>query len=101
MTSLVKGVATINITSVDSSVPTGFTSSGEIVQFPGVGGGTRVAVTLVLTELFGIRPELATSFAFLLLIIIFVEMSPIGFGLALQERLGWQGLRQIGREATR
>lgn len=34
------------------------------------------------------------------LIITFVATVPVGFGLALQEGLGGQGLRQIGREAA-
>ena len=43
----------------------GFVSFGGVVQIPGVGGGTQVVAVLVLTELFGVRLELATSFALL------------------------------------
>ena len=45
----------------------GFVSFGSIVQIPGVGGGMQVVSVLVLTELFGIRLELATAFALLTL----------------------------------
>ena len=78
----------------------GFVSFEGVTRVPGVGGGTQVVAILALTELFGIRLELATSFAVLLWIITFVAIMPVGFGLALQEGLGWQSLRQIGREAA-
>ena len=41
----------------------GFVSFGSIVQIPGIGGGMQVVSVLVLTELFGVRLELATAFA--------------------------------------
>jgi len=90
----------ISLTFVDCTILMGFVSFGGVVQIPGVGGGTQVVAILVLTELFGIRLELATSFAVLLWIITFVAIMPVGLGLALQEGLGWRGLRQIGREAA-
>ena len=70
------------------------------MQIPGVGGGTQVVAILVLTELFGVRLELAASFALLLWIITFVAIVPVGLGLALKEGLDWHSLRQIGREAV-
>ena len=54
----------------------------------------------MLTELYGARLELATSFALLLWIITFVAIVPIGWILALKEGLDWHSLRQIGREAA-
>ena len=90
----------INITIVDILILMGFVSFGGVIQIPGVGGGTQVVAALVLTELFGVRLELATSFAVLLWIFTFVAIVPIGLGLALKEGLDWHGLRQIGREAA-
>jgi len=90
----------INITLVDLLILMAFVSFEGVVQIPGVGSGTEVVAVLVLTELFGVRLELGTSFAALLCIIIFIVIVPVGFELALREGLGGQGLRQIGREAA-
>jgi hypothetical protein len=78
----------------------GFVAFGGVVQIPGVGGGTQVAAILVLTELYGVRVELAASFALLLWILTFVAIVPVGLGLALKEGLDWHSLRQIGQEAV-
>jgi uncharacterized protein (TIRG00374 family) len=93
-------VGIINITFVDVLILMGFVSFGGVVQIPGVGGGTQVVAILVLTELYGVRLELATSFALLLWILTFVAIVPIGLVLALKEGLDWHSLRQIGREAA-
>jgi glycosyltransferase 2 family protein len=93
-------VGIINLTFVDILILMSFVSFGGVVQIPGVGGGTQVVAILVLTELYGVRLELATSFALLLWILTFVAIVPIGLGLALKEGLDWHSLRQIGREAA-
>jgi glycosyltransferase 2 family protein len=90
----------INITIVDILILMGFISFGGVIQIPGVGGGTQVVAVLVLTELYGTPLELATSFALLLWLLTFVVIVPVGFGLALKEGLNWQGLRQMGMEAS-
>ena len=93
-------VGIINITVVDILILMAFISFGGVVQIPGVGGGTQVVAILVLTELYGTRLELATSFALLLWILTFVAIVPVGLGLALKEGLSWHNLRQAGREAV-
>jgi len=93
-------VGIINITIIDVLILMAFISFGGVVQIPGVGGGTQLAAILVLTELYGTRLELATSFALLLWILTFVAIVPVGLGLALAEGLTWHSLRQIGREAA-
>ena len=55
----------VNLGLVDVLILMGFVSFGAVVQIPGVGGGMQVVSVLVLTELFGIRLELATAFAML------------------------------------
>jgi glycosyltransferase 2 family protein len=89
-----------HITFVDVLVLMGFVSFGAVVQIPGIGGGMQVVAVLVLTELFGIRLELATSFAMFVWIITFVVIVPIGLVLALKQGLDWRSLRRIGREAA-
>jgi uncharacterized protein (TIRG00374 family) len=90
----------INITFVDVLILMGFVSFGGVIQIPGVGGGTQVVAILVLTELYCVRVELATSFALLLWILTFVAIVPVGLALALKEGLDWHSLRRIGREAA-
>jgi uncharacterized protein (TIRG00374 family) len=88
----------VNLGVVDVLILMGFVSFGSIVQIPGVGGGMQVVAALVLTELFGVRLELATSFAVFLWLLTFVAIVPLGLGLALKEGLDWQSLRRISRE---
>lgn len=90
----------LNFTIVDVLILLGFVSFGAIVQIPGIGGGVQVVAILVLTELFGVRLELATAFALLIWIITFVAIVPVGLVLVFREGLKWHNLRQIGREAS-
>lgn len=76
----------------------GFVSFGAIVQIPGIGGGVQVVTVLVLTELFQVPLEIATSVALLLWIIMFVVIVPLGVMLAIREGLDWAKLRSMGRE---
>ena len=96
--------ATSNFTLVDVLIFLGFVSFGAAIQIPGIGGGMQVVAVLVLTELFGMRLELATTFAFLAWFLTFVAIVPIGLILALKEGLDWRGtlrdVRRIGEEAT-
>lgn len=87
-------------TFVDIMVLIGFVSFGAAVQIPGVGGGIQVVAVLVLTEVFGVRLEIATTFAILIWLFTFVVVVPAGALLALKEGLDWHSLRQIGREAS-
>jgi uncharacterized protein (TIRG00374 family) len=95
---------TLNFTIVDILIFLGFVSFGAAVQIPGIGGGMQVVAVLVLTELFGMRLELATAFAFLTWFFTFVAIVPIGLILALKEGLDWRGtlrdVRRIGREVS-
>jgi uncharacterized protein (TIRG00374 family) len=91
----------INLTFVDVVALIGFVSFGAVVQIPGVGGGVQVVAALVLTELFGVRLEIASTFAVLIWLFTFVVVVPAGAGLALKEGLDWHSLRRIGREASK
>ncbi len=90
----------VQLSIVDVLIFMGFVSFGSIVQIPGIGRGVQVVAVLVLTELFGVQLELATSFAFMTWSITFVAIVPFGLFLALREGLTWHSLRQIGREAA-
>jgi uncharacterized protein (TIRG00374 family) len=90
----------IDLSFVNILILMGFVAFGGVVQVPGVGGGTQVVAVLVLTELFGVKLELATAFALLIWILSFVVIVPVGLGLAVKEGLDWHSLRKIGREAV-
>ncbi|HEY2016940.1 MAG TPA: lysylphosphatidylglycerol synthase transmembrane domain-containing protein [Bryobacteraceae bacterium] len=94
-------VGIIDLTLVDILIFMGFVSFGGVIQIPGIGGGTQVSAVFILTELFGIRLELATLFALLVWILTFVAVVPVGLGLALKEGLDWHSLRRIGREVSK
>jgi glycosyltransferase 2 family protein len=93
-------VGVINLTFVDILIFMGFVSFGSTVQIPGIGGGAQVVAVLVLTELFGVKLELATSFAIFSWIMSFVVVVPVGLFWALREGLNWRKLRQLGEEAS-
>jgi len=90
----------VNLSLVDVLILLGFVSFGSVVQIPGVGGGMQVVSVLVLTELFGVRLELASAFAIFLWIITFVAIVPLGLSVAVKEGLDWHSLKRIGREAS-
>ena len=92
------GMLTLGL--VDVLIFMGFVSFGSAVQIPGIGGGMQVVAVLVLTELFGVRLELASSFALVTWAITFVAIVPIGLIVALKEGLDWQSLRTVGREIS-
>ena len=60
----------------------------------------RCLYAVVLTELFGVRLEIATSFAIVAWVLTFVAIVPIGLLLALKKGLDWRGLRRVGREIS-
>jgi uncharacterized protein (TIRG00374 family) len=92
------GIVTLSL--VDVLIFMGFVSFGSAVQIPGIGGGMQVVAVVVLTELFDVKLELATSFAFLIWFLTFVAIVPVGLAVALKEGLDWHSLRRIGQEAS-
>jgi hypothetical protein len=77
----------------------GFVSFGSIFQIPGVGGGVQLVTALVLTELFALPLEPATSIALLTWLITFVVIIPPGLVLSFHEGLNWGRLRHLEAEA--
>ncbi|MBM3775926.1 MAG: flippase-like domain-containing protein [Acidobacteria bacterium] len=85
---------------VDVLIFLGFVSFGAVVQIPGIGGGIQVVSVLVLTELFRLPLETATSIALVLWLITFIVIVPFGLALALREGVSWARLKTIGRQAA-
>jgi uncharacterized protein (TIRG00374 family) len=78
----------------------GFVAFGAVIQIPGVGGGVQVVSVLVLTQLFRVPLEIATSVALVLWIISFVVVVPFGLLMALHEGVRWSALRRLEPEVT-
>jgi uncharacterized protein (TIRG00374 family) len=78
----------------------GFVSFGSVVQIPGVGGGVQLVSLLVLTELFRMPLELASSVAVMVWLLTFVVVVPLGLLFVFHEGLNWQKLKQIEVEAS-
>ncbi len=76
----------------------GFSMVGSIVQLPGVGGGSQLAVIGALQFIYGIPPELAVSCGILLWLVTFMSCVPTGLVLAHREHLS---LRELSVESER
>jgi transcriptional repressor NrdR len=66
----------------DAMIYTGFLAFGVIVHVPGIGGGMQVVSILVLTELFKLSLELASSLTLVLWAATFLLIVPFGLALA-------------------
>jgi len=75
---------------------------GSVVQLPGVGGGSQLAVIGILSseifrgEPYNITPELATSCGIMLWLVTFMSVIPAGLILAHRERIS---LRELSAES--
>jgi hypothetical protein len=77
----------------------GFVTFGSVLQIPGVGGGMQLVSIIVLTELFRLPLELASSVAILVWVVTFVVIVPIGLLLLFREGLNWQKLKEMEAKA--
>ncbi len=82
----------------------GASTLGSIIQLPGVGGGSQLAVIGILSSpVFGLGHELAVSAGIMLWIVTFVSVTPMGLFLAHREKLSLTRLSsesQIEEEAA-
>lgn len=90
--------ATSRFSMTDIVIFMGFVSLGSAVQIPGVGGGMQVAAVVVLTELFGLKFEVASGFAIALWLVTFVVIVPFGVVLAFMEGLNWSKLSHVSED---
>ncbi len=75
----------------------GSVMAGSLVQIPGAGGGIQLASVLVLTELFGLPPELAAAISLLIWVFTFLAVVPPAALLVLYEGLSWRKLRGLSQ----
>jgi uncharacterized membrane protein YbhN (UPF0104 family) len=80
---------------VSTVVIMGFAIAGSMLQLPGIGGGTQVFTILALTELFKVRPEMATSAAIILWLLTFIAVVPPAIYLLVREGLSLRKLRLL------
>jgi len=73
----------------------GFVTFGSVVQIPGIGGGMQLVAIIVLTELFRVGLELASSIAIITWLVTFVVIVPIGLVFLFREGLNFQKLREM------
>jgi len=83
---------------IDVIVFLGFVAFGSVIQLPGIGGGVQVASIIVLTELYHIPLETATSFSLVMWFITILVIVPVGLALAVHEGLNWTMLRAAEEE---
>jgi hypothetical protein len=79
----------------------GFVAFGSVIQIPGVGGGMQLVGVVVLTELYGISLEVATSLAIVVWVVTFVSIVPLGLGFAFHEGINWRKLKDIEYRSER
>jgi uncharacterized protein (TIRG00374 family) len=65
---------------------------GSLVQLPGVGGGSQLAIISTLQHVFKVPRELALSCGILLWLVTFMSVIPLGLAIAHRERLSIRGL---------
>jgi glycosyltransferase 2 family protein len=76
---------------------------GSVIQLPGVGGGSQLAVISVLSRLFGEEPynitnELALSCGMMLWLVTFMSVIPLGLILAHFNRISLRAIGQASEE---
>jgi glycosyltransferase 2 family protein len=76
---------------------------GSVIQLPGVGGGSQLAVISVLSNLFGQEPynitnELALSCGMMLWLVTFMSVIPLGLVLAHFNRISLRAIGQASEE---
>lgn len=74
----------------------GASMAGSILQLPGVGGGSQLAVIAMLSGPFAAPTEIAASCGILLWLVTFAAVVPVGLVLAHNERLS---LRELSKES--
>lgn len=86
---------TSQLGALDVLVLLGFGSVGGVVQVPGLGGGTQVAMIVALTKIYQVPLEAATGVAILFWVVSFVAMVPVGLACAFHEGINWSKLKLL------
>lgn len=79
----------------------GFIAFGSVIQIPGVGGGMQLASVIVLTELYRVSLEAATSLAIVMWLVTCVVIVPAGLLFAFQDGINWRRIKDLEKRAVR
>jgi glycosyltransferase 2 family protein len=90
------GVPALDIPLLQILILMGASMAGSILQLPGVGGGSQLAVIAMLSGPFAAPTELAASCGILLWLVTFAAVVPVGLLLSHHERLS---LRKLSEES--
>jgi glycosyltransferase 2 family protein len=90
------GAPALDIPLLQVLILMGASMAGSILQLPGVGGGSQLAVIAMLSGPFAAPTELAASCGILLWLVTFAAVVPVGLLLAHHERLS---LRKLSVES--
>ncbi len=88
----------MRLTASQTVIFMGCVMAGSVINIPGIGGGIQVASVLVLTELFGLRPEPAAGISLLIWGFTFLAVVPPAAILMVYEGLTWGKLRRLESE---
>lgn len=92
--------ATASFEITDVVIFLGFVAFGSVVQIPGIGGGIQVTSIVVLTQIYGLPIEAATSLAIFIWIITFVVVVPFGLLCAFHEGINWSKLKHLPEDVS-
>jgi uncharacterized protein (TIRG00374 family) len=67
---------------------------GGLLQLPMVGGGSQLATISILKNIFGVKPEIATSCGMMLWLVTFMSIIPVGLVMAHRERVSFMKLEE-------
>jgi len=90
------GVKELDIAQTKVLLLMGLSMVGSMIQLPGVGGGSQLAIIFGLERIFEVPRELAASCGILLWLVTFVAVVPLGLLLAHRERISF---RQLSKES--
>jgi uncharacterized protein (TIRG00374 family) len=95
------GAPALDIPLLQVLILMGASMAGSILQLPGVGGGSQLAVIAMLSGPFAAPTELAASCGILLWLVTFAAVVPVGLLLAHRERLSLRKLSAESHQAER
>lgn len=93
------GVPALDIPVLQILILMGASMAGSILQLPGVGGGSQLAVIALLSGPFHAPTEMAASCGILLWLVTFAAVVPSGLILAHHERLSLRKLSEESHQA--
>lgn len=96
---LVRGSRSVELDISQLLIYMGLVMAGSMFQIPGIGGGVQVSSMLVLSEIFGIRIEIASAMSILIWLLTFMAVIPPALLMAAWDGWSWSKLRGLKSES--